>query len=472
MNNYSVVQDEHFRRFFEAAGPCFPAYRHRLLSLSAVEHEGSDAILRATLRLSPWQSCAPKPPFRTPKLRASQHYLPGNPSDIEGYVVSGLAQGFVLPDGLARFLPESDGRVSPWTQVRGNHSDLEDSHIAQLTLRGISAGTLLRAVPNLGRELLESDGLFQNLGEWGAHYGLRFSASDYSLIEVFAERVAWIDEESSSVDGDAAELCVRLAPQIDVGLLRLKVSNDDPKAEAFSEVANGANLNWQPSDAGDLQATWCFKLPQESVIQCRVVYGGCLQQELVLADPRALPNRARLMIEVTDPELVQLRRFLKPTNPETGSSRAFETAIHLLLHMVGFRSGHVSAFTHMQQDVDVFALTPADDAILVECKTVPPDLNMLDKLWSRTQAMQSVLCTSSSRFAPERVIPVLAFPNAWDEIGPAAKEYARARNIVMLCREELDELIDRTQYAPDADAVLKTWQSRPMQRLLSGQQPI
>ena len=54
MNNYSVVQDEHFRRFFEAAGPCFPAYRHRLLSLSAVEHEGSDAILRATLRLSPW----------------------------------------------------------------------------------------------------------------------------------------------------------------------------------------------------------------------------------------------------------------------------------------------------------------------------------------------------------------------------------------------------------------------------------
>jgi len=70
------------------------------------------------------------------------------------------------------------------------------------------------------------------------------------------------------------------------------------------------------------------------------------------------------------------------------------------------------------------------------------------------------------------VIPVLAFPNTWDEIGPAAKEYARTHNIVMLCREELDELIDRTQYAPDADAVLKTWQSRPMQRLLSGQQPI
>jgi hypothetical protein len=132
----------------------------------------------------------------------------------------------------------------------------------------------------------------------------------------------------------------------------------------------------------------------------------------------------------------------------------------------------VSAFTHMQQDVDVFALTPAGDAILVECKTVPPDLNMLDKLWSRTQAIQSVLCTSSSRFAPERVIPVLAFPNAWDELGPASKEYARTRNIVMLCREELDELIDRTQYAPDADGVLKTWQSRPMQRLLSGQQPI
>jgi hypothetical protein len=472
MNNYSLVQDEHFRCFFEAVAPCFPAYRHRLLSLAAIQHEGFDVILRATLRLSPWQHAAPKPPFRTPKLRASQHYLPDDPRDTEEHILSGLAQGFVLPDALAKFMPESGGRVSPWTQVRGNRADVEDPHIAQLTLRGIDVGTLFRAAPHWERELLDSEGLFHNLGEWGAHYGLKLSASEHSLIEVFAERVAWIDEERSSVDGNAAELSVHFATRIEAGLLRLRASNADPKAEPFSEIANGASLTWQPGEDGDLQAMWKFKLPEESVLRCTVVYGGCVQQELVLASPRALPNRARLMVEVTDPQLAQLRRFLKPANPETGSSRAFETAIHLLLHMLGFRSGHVSAFTHMQQEVDVFALTPAGDAILVECKTVPPDLNMLDKLWSRTQAMQSALCTRSSQFTPERVIPVLAFPNTWDEIGPAAKEYARTHNIVMLCREELDELIDRTQYAPDADAVVKTWQSRPMQRLLSGQQPI
>lgn len=471
MNFDITEQNVYFREFFETIAPWCPAYRHQRLTFVGVVHEGFDVILRGRLNLS-WQPPASqKRPFRTASLRAGDYHL-GNATEglARQLSTAGLMQGFVLEDGVLRFLPDAHANVSAHVERRDRWTVLPDPYVAQLTLAGVDTRTLLSssARRRFERELLEAERPFKSLEEWATAYGFKLSTSDSGLLEVFAERIAWL-ASGSSVRGGKAEIIVCLAPGLDPSHLRVKASNADPTGGEIEEIASGSILQWsREREDGTGRAVWAFDLPQEAVIHCATIYGACLQHERVFADPRALPNRARMMIEVADPGLERLSQLL--TNPSAKDQKDdFEAAVPMLLHMLGFSNAYVSALSNMKGEADVFTQSPAGDVLVVECTTDVPDVVKIDKLLTRVFAMRKALCTPLSQLSPGRVTPVMVIPRTRDNLGPAAKKHANDHSVVMLCREDIEEAIERTRFAPNADAVLQAWRREPLNRFLLGE---
>lgn len=467
MTNNSLRDQEHFRKFFDAIQDSLPAYKHRLLTLVAVSCEGFDRILKARLKLTSRSHGTLKSAFRSQRLRAEQIELEGDARQTEEQLVSAITDGFLLPDGLARLEAEQNGRVYSYSQLNSPHADHKEGAVASLVLHGRDMYSLLGGSERqLERELLDSRAVFRSLNEWASHYGLAIASREASSIEVVAERVAWIDEEASSIDGVSAELSVKLAPHLSPKPLRIVIESADPNGPNFREVETGDCLNWDPPDSGGRKAKWKLKLPANTVINCVVTFGGCVQQDIDLAAKDAVPNPARTIVEAVDKDLEHLKRLLFSETPSTGSGRAFESAIHMLLFMLGFRGVHIGAMTHMQKEVDVMAFAPTGGLVLVECKTEVPELDAMEKLWSRTQALRTRLSTSAGGLGEMQIVPVVATPHFLDEFGPATRKYARTNNVVLLGKHELEQLVARTQFLPDADRVVKEWRAAPMQSLL------
>jgi hypothetical protein len=385
----SLKENTQFRDFFDLLAPWMAAYRSRRLTFVSVMHDGFDSILRARLDLSSEPPRELRQPFRTANLRAGQENLTGDPRDTERQLCAAcLPGGIALKDGLLRLAPEPSSNISAQLQTRDRWGAVTDPHVAHLTLCGTGLRTLLSnsSRTRLERELLKSKRPFKSLEEWSLAYGFNLSTTDYALIEIFAERIGWIDTRSS-VSANNAEIILGLAPEADPAEFLLSVSNADTNGVHIEEIRKGPEIAWSRSDSGWLEGTVHVAFACDAIIRCTAIYAGCVQHETQLADARALPNRARMMIEVADPRLERLKQLLVAPDPKT-QSRDFEAGIALLLQMLGFSSGYVGALSKMRDEADIFALSPRGDVIVAECTTAVPDIEKVDKLLARVIAMR------------------------------------------------------------------------------------
>src|SRR4051794_20702828 len=117
MNIDALAKHEQFRRFFDSVGPSLDAYAHRVFTFTAIAREGTSSILQARLHLSQSPRITLKKPLRTKNLLSGECELVGDPRDTEQHFLSWLVQGFAVPNGLVKFIAETDGRISPWAQL-------------------------------------------------------------------------------------------------------------------------------------------------------------------------------------------------------------------------------------------------------------------------------------------------------------------------------------------------------------------
>jgi hypothetical protein len=293
------------------------------------------------------------------------------------------------------------------------------------------------------------------------------SSSDNVLLEVFAERVAWIDLSRSRVRGTAVEVVVQLAAHLDPCAFRLAVWNADPGGVRIEDTPNAKPIHWSVGPDRTMAGVVRFEIPEEAIICCAPIYGGCVQQEAELADVHSVPNRARMMVEVADAKLVRLTQLL--TDPKAQELKDFEAGVALLLHMLGFSTAYVSALSNMRDEADMYGLTPCGDVVIVECTTGVPDDEKFGKLLTRVVKLRKALCTPSSRLQPERVTPVMVTTRTREDIGADVLKRAQAQGVLTLCRPEIEAAILRTRWIANADLVLQEWRGLPLTRVLSGQ---
>lgn len=143
-----------------------------------------------------------------------------------------------------------------------------------------------------------------------------------------------------------------------------------------------------------------------------------------------------------DPELRALRTTLLPASLAQAKTakRDFEHAVARLLSLAGFRADALGGFPGVQDAADVLATTPdGTSSLLVEC-TVGP-LNTREgkpaRLFERVDAVQRQLGRGA------RVLPVMATVRHGEAVAPSEREAAGRDGIVVLVREDLEQLLEK-----------------------------
>ena len=289
--------------FLEAVEPLLPAYRYGLLSYVAVVLEGETVILRARVRLS---IEAPPPPKRinqTSNLRAGQYRFEFNVPAMESWIQSAVSDARlpISAEHLLKLLPEPTRRFSAYHQSTAPSSirSSEDPELLQITGTGPALISARRR--ELERELSELG--FDSFDELLRSFGL--GRLGETAFEIAAAPVARIASESR-LRGTRLQLAVQLAPALNRQKLRVTIRDVDRNRVSLPRSFSGSELVWSDDGIGSLACG----LEGNSVVICRAVYAGRIQDEVRLWDPDALPNARRMIFNAIDPRLERLSELL------------------------------------------------------------------------------------------------------------------------------------------------------------------
>ena len=162
---------------------------------------------------------------------------------------------------------------------------------------------------------------------------------------------------------------------------------------------------------------------------------------------------------VLDPGLHQ---FLEKLRPEAlHKAKEFEDAIGLLFFFFGFHVDFLHAQRGLGDAVDHLAHDPGSSIILaIECTVGPIDGNgKLGKLIARSENMRSKLPDS-------KVIAVLTTARSRAELSKVEVEKAKRDDVVLLAREDIDELWTAAQAGETSAYVVRRLEQQLMQRRL------
>lgn len=150
-----------------------------------------------------------------------------------------------------------------------------------------------------------------------------------------------------------------------------------------------------------------------------------------------------------DPALETIKDIVGKALRKGQDARDLEAAIAWLLWMLGFSVAQLGATSRTQDAADLIATTPNGHFAVVECTTglLKAD-NKLSILYDRAQAVRRALDTS--RHNQLRILPVMVTTKTRDEIRPDL-EQAERLGVLVLCREDVSRMLDRTIQFPTPD---------------------
>lgn len=196
-----------------------------------------------------------------------------------------------------------------------------------------------------------------------------------------------------------------------------------------------------PLESSDRSANLFIEVGDRCVDQLSIPVGGALR------NPRIAAHCA------VDPDLDLLRRGFSPRKRK--EKKGFEPAVGALFHFLGFHVDPLSADPQLSEAVDHIAHDPASNYVLcIECTT--DSLNgggKLGKLLVRTGAIGSA--------APGRVtIPVIVTAAPRETLSPTEVRQAEEDGIVVVAREDLDELLESAEIGTSTAETIARFQQQ------------
>jgi len=466
MSYESSTLHPHIVRFFDSIRPWQHAYCYSNFSFVALRHEDELVIVAARLRLRAKEHQQElRPEFRSASIRAGEVPLTGSPEAIADWVttaVSGhqLAVGghvlTLLQDpatGYSAFHDHPDSTFQPWNP----------SYVDRLVVSGASRWNFLSPKELELEKELQPYG-FRSIRDFMREYGFDLSASDMLSLEIVAEPVARFDAKSL-LRGGKARAFMSLALPLSPEEFTLIAVDTETNGGLFRRRLSSGEISWARSPS-DWNGECTVDIPDKATITCRAVYGGSLHDETRLVDSDAFPNFRRTLVELADPGLQRLQGPL--ANPKSKQEQNdFEAGVCVLLYMLGFDSVRVGGVKKLSDAADIFSTTPSGETLVVECTTEVLDpRGKLNNLIERVDQARQKLCRGSGGLTPDRIVGVIVIPKMRSELSSDFK-VAEKHGILVLCRTEIEEAIERTRLTPNADATLRHWRERQLRELLS-----
>jgi hypothetical protein len=446
----------HVEQFLDFVRPWAPAYEKSVFSFVAIRREKELVIIAARLSLCTAKHGSVGKALNTEHLTAAAVSVDGRTESLIKLIDDALAcrplnvgdyQLALVPDGTSGHSAFHDHTSSPTRGWRRSEP------VETLRLGGARKWDLLNdRLASLEREIQPHG--YRSLDEVMVDFGFNLSISDVVTLELVAMPTLSIGA-ASKLEGRRATVNVCLANALKTGDVSLTLVDAQPSLPSFRQSLSGRDLQWK-STGRDHVATCVVELPTNAVVMCRAMYAGSLHDEQVLEDAAALPNIRRNIVELADPGLKRLRGPL--TAPKSDQERdQFESGIAVLLYMLGFDVVRVGGVKKLAEAADIFAKTPSGYVLVVECTTEILDpKGKVGKLLGRLARAKEVLASLGNSLKPERVVGAMMVPKIRHELG-ADVLVAEQRGVILLCRAEIEQALERTKFRPDADLVLEGW---------------
>lgn len=443
-------------RFFELVRPWSAAYVHSTFSFIALLHENEYVILAGRLRLSRRTDSVRKPPVVTANVVAAEVSMAGDVETMSSFVHSALSNSRLrVGEHLLTFMMDNTSGYSAYHDHASSpyRNWQRSAHIECLRLMGARRWDLINSrLPALERELLPEG--YRGLHGLMTEFGFELSDADMVSIEINAEPVLEISE-NSKLRGPEAEIEIRAPGRLSTEPVTLTLADAQSDGRTFRRSIRGKEFHWSRHEH-DWIGRCTIDVPAQSILICRGLYAGSLHDETELFDPDALPNLRRTLVELADPGLQRLRGpITAPKNNQEQND--FEAGIAVLLYMLGFDAVRVGGVKKLSEAVDIFALTPSGRVLVVECTTAVLDpKDKLGKLLTRMEQANERLSAANPRFRSEQIVGVVVIPKMRSELGIEWKP-ANDRRVLILCRPEIEQALERTRFSPNADKVLDDW---------------
>lgn len=420
--------------------------RHLLkpyLALVALRVGGENVVISARLTFASPTAVLVKKNFESASVTARAWAIP----DIAAaeLLVSEFASGSVKFGGEQFSFPSADAseinvEVEPFHQGAGTQTRL-----CVLTMRGRPTGGLVDN-QKLDWELKAASPPYLSFQELLLDYGVPVPQG-FGIFETFQALPIVVDNQRSRLHGSTASISLKVERGIDPGDVQLGVVAIKTGETAYRQNIPGTSLNWEDDGQFSVGSIQC-DVPAGRAIQAIASLRGTAFHYWWVLDPLQIPNTRKAVYEVVDSDLSILRDFMIASGSK-GSARDLESAVAWLLWMLGFSVAHLGTSTKTQDAVDILATTPSGNFALVECTTgvISTDKKVANLLSRKAIVLERLSRASQNQI---RVLPVIVTSKGREEvaqeIGPAQE-----RGVLVLTRDDLVEMLNRTDMLPDAD---------------------
>jgi hypothetical protein len=299
----------------------------------------------------------------------------------------------------------------------------------------------------LDLELMACATPYQSFAELLADFGAPVDLAD-SHVPGIAEVAIWPPaaiEEGSNIEQGKLRIEVTASPGIDTSALRVGVKafpTNEPHPLRFS--INGSELTWL-EDAGVMRGSIVRELPQTPVALTLLSLDGELLVRWWVRDPGLSFNDRLQLHRQIDTQSVFEKTFFADKNE-------FEERINLLLTLLGLTVLKYGEIKPLTDAPDILATSGARDLYAIECKT--GDINKsgkLHRLHERTKAIANATSQTPAPFSAIQPVIITSLSRA-----ETVAHWATAESfqIALVCREDLESLLQRLGTPPSAEELL------------------
>lgn len=359
-----------------------------------------------------------------------------------GTIIRDALQGIVAIGQFRATLKEAEPRNHYLESAR------RDEWFNEIQIR--ISGRQIEAVPIL--ELLRQDASLRSasppfdgireLCQWLALSDRRGSHSPAGLTITVRTPVDLIFDRSSFKDGvfSATLLAHAQLPKEEIAL----AVRGFPGKNLETRIQAATRINWRAGPSKRLvEGTLKVEVPHsDSVLAMLTLRQHTIRRQWFL-DPDRTINGRLFAFQNFDKDLKQLKTALLDS---TDSAR-FELAVAALLFMTGF---YVAP--QLEKDApDLIASTPSGTLILVECTTRVADFGQkVGKIVDRQRLLKQKLESSGQA---SNVAAILVTSQSRQNMAVNRKQLAEL-GIILICKEELAEGIQRVRIPTNADEML------------------
>jgi hypothetical protein len=300
---------------------------------------------------------------------------------------------------------------------------------------------------------------FDSVNELFSEYGLGGIFTDGLTVEVVANAVMGFNGDASKISGETATIVVQLANTLDPAKASLGYREISP-GKVVRGSLTGSQFQWKQTD--DMQiGTFDLKVTKAAILHCYALYNKVAQTHWYIIDPTTSQNTQRVIFESFDTGLAILNEFLGRSRTKGRDARDLEAGVAWLFWMLGFSTVQLGSTARTQDFSDVVLITPQGHIAIVECTTglLRAD-SKLSKLVARASTVRQRLDQSSH--AHLKLLPVMVSTLTRQEL-QADLEDAEKLGVLVIAREELDQLVPRTAIGAKPDELFANAEQRVRQ---------